>query len=49
MFGVIFLHLLLDLDIAILMHTFESAFESLRLTLRLCSHDTEQFSDLLKI
>ena len=29
MFGVLFLHLLLDLDIAILMHTFESAFESL--------------------
>ena len=29
MFGVLFLHLLLDLDIAILMQTFESAFESL--------------------
>ena len=29
MFGVLLLHLLLDLDIAILMHTFESAFESL--------------------
>ena len=29
MFGVIFLHLLLDLDIPMLMHTLESAFESL--------------------
>lgn len=32
MFGVLFLNLLLDLDIAILMHTFERAFDSLTKT-----------------